>query len=253
MRDNFASRMSLGRLSPQGAMMMFEAPYIGVSVPRGVPGRGTAVDDDDVPVEVQGFWTPDPRRAEKKNNAEDLGILDRLRPATTSHPRLQVQLAEELLHPIDEDDKSGSTGEWQAVLCADLVPALSFDDPNPPALAVSITKTPTPPSAAQSQTQDTSDETAEDVESSEWSVDEEYGPEQDVAARRVKPGDRVLVEPSLYLWAVCEFAERDLDDEELMVIDWRGDGDESGSMTLPDTELLTIRHPLDPDPEELPS
>jgi len=52
---------------------------------------------------------------------------------------------------------------------------------------------------------------------------------------------------------VCEFAERDLDDEELMVIDWRGDGDESGSMTLPDTELLTIRHPLDPDPEELPS
>ncbi len=38
--------MSLGRLSPQGAMMMFEAPYIGVSVPRGVPGRGTAVDDD---------------------------------------------------------------------------------------------------------------------------------------------------------------------------------------------------------------
>lgn len=253
MRDNFASRMSLGRLSPQGAMMMFEAPYIGVSVPRGVPGRGTAVDDDDVPVEVQGFWTPDPRRAEKKNNAEDLAILDRLRPATTSHPRLQVQLAEELLHPIDEDDKSGATGEWQAVLCADLVPALSFDDPNPSALAVSITKTPTPPSAAQSQTQDTSDETAEDVESSEWSVDEEYEPEQDVAARRVKPGDRVLVEPSLYQWAVCEFAERDLDDEELMVIDWRGDGDESGSMTLPDTELLTIRHPLDPDPEELPS
>ncbi len=123
--------MSLGRLSPQGAMMMFEAPYIGVSVPCGVPGRGTAVDDDDVPVEVQGFWTPDPRRAEKKGVVEDLAILDRLRPATTTHPRLQVQLAEELLHPIDEDDKSANTGEWQAVLCANLVPALSFDDHNP--------------------------------------------------------------------------------------------------------------------------
>ncbi len=134
-RDNFGSRMSLGRLSPQGAMMMFEAPYIGVSVPRGVPGRGTAVDDDDVPVEVQGFWTPDPRRAEKKGVVEDLAILDRLRPATSRHPKLQVQLAEELLHPIDEDDKSVNIGEWQAVLCADLVPALSFDDHNPNPLA----------------------------------------------------------------------------------------------------------------------
>jgi len=199
MRGNFASRMSLGRLSPQGAMMMFEAPYIGVSVSRGVPGRGTAVDDDDVPVEVQGFWTPDPRRAEKKGVVEDLAILDRLRPATTRHPKLQVQLAEELLHPIDEDDKSVNTGEWQAVLCADLVPALSFDDHNPH-LAVSSTK-PTEPQRVSASSPDAAEEPAtDDGEASEWSVDEEYGPEQDVAARRVQPGNRVLVEPSLYLW-----------------------------------------------------
>lgn len=38
-----------------------------------------------------------------------------------------------------------------------------------------------------------------------------------------------------------------------MVIDWRGDADESGSMTMPDTEVLTIRRPLDPAAEELPS
>jgi len=76
---NFASRMRLGRLSPQGAMMVFEAAFVGVLVPRGMPGRGTAVDDKDVPVEFQGYWTPDPRRAQKKNNIEDLVILDRLR------------------------------------------------------------------------------------------------------------------------------------------------------------------------------
>ncbi len=251
MRDNFASRMSLGRLSPQGAMMMFEAPYIGVSVPRGVPGRGTAVDDDDVPVEVQGFWTPDPRREEKKGVVEDLAILDRLRPAATRHPKLQVQLAEELLHPIDEDDKSANTGEWQAVLCADLVPALSFDDHNPTS-TVSMTKaadaTRVPASAPAPEI---SEDAPGEGEASEWSVDEEYGPEQDVAARRVQPGDRVLVEPALYLWAVCEFAEHDFDDEDLMVIDWRGDGDENGSMTMPDTEIVTVRRPLDPDSEEM--
>jgi len=60
-------------------MMVFEAAFVGVLVPRGMPGRGTAVDDEDVPVEFQGYWTPDPRRAQKKNNIEDLVILDRLR------------------------------------------------------------------------------------------------------------------------------------------------------------------------------
>jgi len=50
---------------------------------------------------------------------------------------------------------------------------------------------------------------------------------------------------------VCEFAEHDFDDEALMVIDWRGDGDENGSMTMPDTEIVTVRRPLDPDSEEM--
>ncbi len=46
MRDNFGTRISLGPLSPQGAMMMWESPHLGVSLPRGIPGRATAVSDD---------------------------------------------------------------------------------------------------------------------------------------------------------------------------------------------------------------
>jgi len=166
------------------------------------PVEAEQADDDDVPVEAQGFWTPGPRRAEKKGVVEDLAILDRLRPAATRHPKLQVRLAEELCHPIDEDDKSANTGEWQAVLCADLVPALSFDDHSPTS-TVSMTKTADAARVpASSPALEISEDAPGEGEAAEWSVDEEYGPEQDVAARRVQPGDRVLVEPSLYLWAV---------------------------------------------------
>ncbi len=251
MRDNFASRMSLGRLSPQGALMMFEVAYVGVSVPRGIRGRGTAVDDDDIPVEVQGYWTPDPRRALKKSDAEDLAILDRLRPAEVTHPRLQVQLAEELLHPLD-DDGSSPVGVWEAVLEADLVPALSFESAGAspeqgPSLVKSAQRHGTPAAAVDDSAAATdTDEMAEDAEQ----LDDEYGPEQEVRASRVQPGDRILADPSLYLWAVVEFAERDIDDEEQVVIDWRGDGDEAGSVSFPDAAYVTIRRPLDPSEEE---
>ena len=34
MRDNFGARLSLGRLSPQRAMMIWDSPAIGVVLPR---------------------------------------------------------------------------------------------------------------------------------------------------------------------------------------------------------------------------
>ena len=46
LRDQFAARASLGRISPQGAQMMWGAPHVGVAVPRGVPGRATGVNAD---------------------------------------------------------------------------------------------------------------------------------------------------------------------------------------------------------------
>jgi len=251
MRDNFASRMSLGRLSPQGALMMWEAAYIGVSVPRGVPGRGTAVDEDDAPVEVQGYWTPDPRRAEKKNHTEDLAILDRLRPATVTHPRLQVQLAEELLHPIDGNGDSSVPRVWDAVLEADLVPAPSFEDtPAAPDRSPSLVKSAAPAGRDSAGVGSVEDTDAEELQEDPEQLDDDYGPEQEVLARRIQPGDRILADTSLYLWAVVEFAERDIDDEDQVVIDWRGDGDEAGSLSVPDSAYLTMRRPLDPDAGE---
>lgn len=251
MRDNFASRMSLGRLSPQGAMMMWEAAYIGVSVPRGIPGRGTAVDDDDLPVEVQGYWTPDPRKAEKKEHLEDLAILDRLRPAETTHRALKVELSEELLYDLDAEPgkDDAEPNWWLAIQHARLVPALDFELSGK-AAAAELTKRP-PGWSSQESMPDVEDSDGEEqADDAEADLDEDSDVEQEVAARRVRPGDRLLVEPALDLWAVVEFAEPDIDDEEVVCIDWRGDTDEAGSTTMPTTELVAIRRPLAEESEQ---
>lgn len=132
MRDNFATRISLGRLSPQGAKMMWDAAYIGVAVPLGKPGRGTAVDDADRPGEIQAYWTPDPRRL-RAEDVEDRAILDRLHRDNQTHPQLQIELAEDLFDDLDDtgNGKSPSAAQlekrlkqaqWSSVTEARLVP-----------------------------------------------------------------------------------------------------------------------------------
>ena len=49
MRDNFGARLSLGRLSPQGAMMMWDSPAIGVALPRNKRGRGVTLSAESLP------------------------------------------------------------------------------------------------------------------------------------------------------------------------------------------------------------
>lgn len=121
MRDNFAARISLGPLSPQGAMMMWEAPHIGVAVPR-IAGRGTALDAHDRAVEVQAYWTPDPRR---NNSSADLDVLAQLRPAESLHVPLQVWMDQELFEGVDE---KGRSQVWKAVQRAELRPVLDSCD-----------------------------------------------------------------------------------------------------------------------------
>lgn len=57
-RDNLRFRASLGELSPQGAMMMWNNQSIGTE-PLGVRGRGMYTGPDGTPLEAQGWFTPD--------------------------------------------------------------------------------------------------------------------------------------------------------------------------------------------------
>lgn len=88
MRDNFRMRISMGRLSPQGAMMMWDSPTIGTTIPRGCRGRATTINDNNRAVEIQTYRTPDPRKVVP--GSAEAELLGRLRPATARHERLLI-------------------------------------------------------------------------------------------------------------------------------------------------------------------
>lgn len=92
MRDNFSFRISMGRLSPQGAMMMWENPAVGVSLPRSCTGRATATHEDGKPVEVQCYHFPDLHPEEGGAEAQ---LLEAIRPAKVRWPRLVIVPPEE--------------------------------------------------------------------------------------------------------------------------------------------------------------
>lgn len=117
-RDNFSTRMSLGRLSPQGSMMMWESYTAGVSIPARVPGRSMAASCDGSPVEAQAFWTPDPRKVARTRDAADMAILAGLRPAHASHPWLQLHIEEP--DPEEHSDKTLAWAQWNALLNGEL-------------------------------------------------------------------------------------------------------------------------------------
>lgn len=262
MRDNFATRMSLGRLSPQGAMMMWEAAYIGVSVPRGKPGRGTAVDDNDNPVEVQAYWTPDPRRL-KPDDVEDRAILERLRPTECLHPPLEVELAEDLFDDLDDTGKPPTPAQlekrmrqaqWESVTDARLVPAaVPPADPLERAprtpseiLARGPLKTPTPPPAPPSPAPEVEEAVDVDVVEDADDLDGEYGPITTVRASNLRAGDLILVDDTLDIWGViASEPEPDEGDASLLCIEWRSDDDDGGWLDIPDDSAISTRHPIE--------
>jgi hypothetical protein len=121
-------------------MMMWEAPHIGVAVPR-IAGRGTALDAHDRAVEVQAYWTPDPRR---NSSSADLDVLAQLRPAESLHVPLQVWMDQELFEGVDE---KGRSQEWKAVQRAELrpVPDSCDDDAGSTAAEDQLSLTKSPP------------------------------------------------------------------------------------------------------------
>lgn len=89
MRDNFGARVSMGRLSPQGAMMMWENPAVGVALPRAVTGRAMAACEDGRVVEVQCYRFPD---LDAAPGSEEHARLVALRPKTSVLRRLRIVL-----------------------------------------------------------------------------------------------------------------------------------------------------------------
>lgn len=72
-RDNLRHRISLSRLSGQGAKMLWDNYYTGTDTPL-VSGRAVASPDGSRPIEVQSFWVDDPW--EVGEGTADRAVLD---------------------------------------------------------------------------------------------------------------------------------------------------------------------------------
>jgi len=83
-RDNFGTRISLGNLSQDGALMMWGDSTVGREVDTSVKGRGIALGDDGSPVDAQMWWTPNVDRHPNKWNQlseSEKAIIEGLMPA----------------------------------------------------------------------------------------------------------------------------------------------------------------------------
>jgi len=75
-RDNLRHRIGLGRLSSQGAEMLWGDSFTGTDTPM-ISGRAVASPDGSTPLEVQMYWVPDPRA----RSEEDAALIMALRQA----------------------------------------------------------------------------------------------------------------------------------------------------------------------------
>lgn len=215
-RDNFSARAATGRLSPDGADMMFDTVHVGVNVPLNVRGRGTIVGVDDQPKEIQFFYTPDPRRP---RNDEDLALLDRLRPATTRWPALALELPapDTFIEEIPAGKKTNL--EWEQLLRAIFAPITH------------VTAEPTD----KADDQPTRDEP-------EFDLDEAYQQPCPVPAGMVSIGDLLNLD-DLHGWVNITDLVRDTTSagQSEVQFEWRSDDGEVGDLILGRGELLEIR------------
>jgi S-DNA-T family DNA segregation ATPase FtsK/SpoIIIE len=241
MRDNFDTRFSLGRLSPEGAKMMWESYYLGVSVPRKIRGRGTGLTEDERVEEVQVLWTPDPRRTNHNDNKSDQKLLDNLRPANTNHPPKQIELGDDV--DLDGHDIS----EWFQVMDATLVPA------KPRARRPALPGLPSlhgvQRSAGEQDAPPASAEHHDHHEPPEFDPFDGYLEAAPAAVSRVEIGDLLCIDDQLGLWAAVEgIEELDEDEDGYVSIAWRDDDGADGTLSLPSDDVVEVRRP-EPEPD----
>lgn len=233
MRDNFGARFSLGRLSPQGANMMWDSFTIGVAMPRNVRGRGVTLDEHSNPVEVQGFFTPDPKNV-TEDDVDERKILDALRPAVISHPRKMIVPPEPETDLDSGDIIDADYNAWMHARIVDYTP----DDDETDSPAATTVESSRPARELEVEID------VEELESAALVEDDFEGYDEQDTARvdDLNAGDLVMVDN---LWGIVENpAAPDLLEEGNIAIDFRYfDTGEPSTVSMPEGETVTVRRP----------
>jgi DNA segregation ATPase FtsK/SpoIIIE, S-DNA-T family len=239
MRDNFGARVSFGRLSPQGANMMWDSFAVGVAIPRNKRGRGITLNAESLPVEIQAFYTPDPAKLDSSDKA-DWDHLAALRPATADYERMMVRDPE----PELTDDGEGEQLEpdyfqWSTAEIVEWDPAAASK--TQPGTLRPANVTPLDPRERVRFVPDVDDE-APDVDAT--ADGDGYSESLEGPAVELEVGDLLLVDATLGLWGVVEGLEPDVVDDEYLAIEYRDiDSGEDGLLTVFDNSVISYRRP----------
>lgn len=237
-RDNFSARTSLGRLSPQGAMMMWENAYTGVSLPRTAIGRGVTLNEYGEPVEFQCYWTPDPRKV--RPGTDDWDILAALDPGEPAYQRQKIEPPEA---EFVDDETVIVTYTAIAESRISILDQVNAPTEFPylreiPGRTATLTSEPTPPVEPERPAAPTN---SNDHEEQDF---EGYPDPKSVSVAEVEAGDLVLVDEQLDLWGVVEDVTPDEFSDDLLAIDYRDyESGEPGALTLDMSSVVTVRHP----------
>lgn len=238
-RSNFGQRASVGRLDPQGALMMWDSPVTGVTIPRGMRQRGITTNEDGAPTEVQFYRFPSLTAPE---GTQERVRLDQLRPAVTRHQRLLY------VPPDEQPDLDGDgllTPTFHDYATAAWVPASERPDLDPlnqigaqmspeeitvisSTMAAFTTSGPAARGARVSTPANASPAPVETIEADPFGGYE--NPEStDVSA--LEPGDLIEVEHGR--WAVVEEIFADDLDPDAVAISWIGlEGEDEGLLSV---------------------
>lgn len=260
LRDNFGARVAMGRLSPQGAQMMWNHAGIGTAVPRHIKGRGTALNADGEPVAVQTFLAQNPDPNAPGYDAE---ATERVRPAQLLYPRQVIEILDPMTTDIDGHEIPLGYEDYMAarVTIADEQPRVAGSGNtertgrSPASLSALqqltgslLAKTPhTPQNCSSSELVATLENTGPEEDAapiSEDIDDEGFDAPEDIGVLELNAGDLVLIDPEGSQWAVVqEDPEADVEDEVFLdLIDWESGELESTSLSA--TETVTVRRAL---------
>lgn len=266
MRDNLGQRMSLGWLSPSGALMMWENAAVGVSIPRGLVGRGTTTDGEGRPVEAQAYRFPD---FDAPAGSDEARLLERLRPAGVTHERLLIvdpEVPDEgpvtwwsyadtrwvlaadrpdldpLARQDDEPVDGRLAGSTLGVLglTGDAAPAYREGESGEMGSLIPLpTRDPVPAAGGGG------DFDAAEVRDVREGGDG-YGGETTSYVTQLAPGDLVCLDEEEARWAVVDMDPvEDPDAPGCWVISWRGEDDDAGVLSWPEDDPVPVRQPLE--------
>lgn len=214
-RDAFGALIALGRIEQDPRSNLWKTPEADLT--PFVPGRATVQMGDGEPVQVQCYWTPDPREALRTGNEGDQRIVDQMRPPAAHHPVLYVRRHT----PPSGGATVDQAAAWDAAMTGELVESRTGGgEANLAAW-----------SRAGSSRKAVSSAPAAPRTTSGWS--------EVIMVSQVVPGNLALLDEENG-WVIIEQVESVTDPTKIR-IQWRGN-DGAGTVEFSRTRTVRIRH-----------